>query len=199
MKQSTILLAMFAFLGLTSFAQRSTNAKDADYSFLKGKKDMNIVFDYEGMTVGKNKTEEEYVNETVAERNEKKAGTGDEWRKSWEKGKLNIYEPSFKAILSKKLGKVGIVVSEGDNAEVTVIVRTTRIEPGFNAGVVAMEAQIDVEYIFVETANKDNILATVVMSKVMGTDTYTVSDRVNAAYVNAGGGLGMYMKKSLSK
>lgn len=198
MKKNLVLL-MFTFVGLVSFAQRSTNAKDADYSFLKGKKDMNIVFDYEGMTVGKNKTEEEYVNETVAEKNEKKAGTGDEWRKSWEKGKLNIYEPTFEAAFTKKLGKVGIAVSEGDNAEITVIVKSTRIEPGFNVGMASMEAEIDLECIFVETANKDNVIATVVMTKVKGDDTFTVSDRLKVAYMAAGMKLGGFIKKSLDK
>jgi hypothetical protein len=199
MKQKTILLAIFAFIGLTSFAQRSTNAKDADFSFLVGKKDMNIVFDYEGMTVGKNQTEVDYVNNQVAEKNEKKKGTGDEWRKAWENGKLNLYEPTFKNAFTKKLGKVGVAVSEGDNAEITVIVRTTRMEPGFNAGVAKKRAEIDLEYIFVETANKDNIIATVVMTRVLGNDTFTVSDRLNLAYMGAGASLGGYIKKSLAK
>lgn len=199
MKRKSILLTLFTLLGAMTFAQRSTTAKEADYSFLDGKKDLSIVFDYEGMTVGKNQTEEDYVAETIAKKNEKKAGTGEEWQKAWENGKLNIYEPAFETMLAKKLGKNGIAVSQGEDAEVTLIVKTTRIEPGFNAGVAKMAAQIDVEYIFVETANKDNILAQIVMSRVVGGDSYAVSDRVVFAYRGAAARLGGYMLKYFKK
>lgn len=197
MKKQSLLLLMFALIGLTSFAQRSTNAKDGDYSFLKGKKSINIKFVYEGMTVGKNKTESEYVEETVAEKNEKKKGSGDEWRKSWEKGKLHEYEPAFRAAFTKKLGKLGITVKEGDDAEVTAIVKITRMEPGFNVGVANMNAEVDLEVIFVETADQDNIISQVVMTKVYGSDTYAVSDRLRPAFMAAGARLGGYINKAL--
>lgn len=199
MKKSTFLFALMTLIGFSSLAQRSTTAKEADYSFLKGKKEINVVFNYEGMTVGKNKTEETYVNETVAEKNEKKAGTGDEWRQSWEKGKLNVYEPAFSSSFTKRLSKAGIKASAGDNAEITAIVKTTRIEPGYNVGVSKMAAQIDIEITFVETANQDNILAQIVMSRVGGSDGYAVSERVKFAYYNAGSQLGGHAAKALKK
>ena len=197
MKKSILLFSLLAFIGLSANAQRSTRVKDADFSFLKSEKTINVIFDYEGMTIGKNQTEVDYVEEKVAEKNEKKAGTGDEWRKSWEKGKLNIYEPMFRTGITKKLAKVGLKVEEGDNAHLTIIVKTTRIEPGFNAGVASMNAVIDLEYIFVETANHDNIIAQVIMSKVQGSDAYAVSDRVKVAYLGAGRRLAGYIAKQL--
>lgn len=197
MKISIILFSLVVLAGFSSTAQRSTQAKDADYSFLKKEKKLNVLFAYDGMTVGKNMTEEAYVAEKVAEKNEKKAGTGDEWKESWEKGKLNIYEPSFKLHFNKKLSKMGLEAAEGDDAPMTVIVKTTRIEPGFNIGITSMAAQIDVEFIFVETSNHDNIIAQVIMSKVTGSDTYTVSDRVNLAYIGAARQLAGYIAKAL--
>lgn len=197
MKKNTLLLAIFAFVGLAANAQRSTNAKDADYSFLKKEKTMNIKFDYDGMTVGKNQTEKDYVAATIAEKNEKKPGAGDKWLESWEKGKINTYEPTFKTIFNKKMTKLGITIVEGDGAHLTLIVKTTRIEPGFNAGVLKMAAAIDLEYIFVETANPNNIIAQVVMSKVPGSDTYAVSDRVNLAYSVASRKLAGYISKQI--
>ena len=178
-------------------AQRSTPAKDADYSFLKSEKSINLLFDYEGMTIGKNQTEVDYVEAQVAERNEKKAGTGDEWRKSWEKGKLNIYEPSFRAGFSKKVEKVGVKVTEGDEAPVTLIIRPTRIEPGFNIGITRMNAQVDFEFVFVETANHDNIIAQVILPKVYGSDAFAVSDRVKIAFLGGGKRLSGYIAKQL--
>jgi hypothetical protein len=197
MKKNFLLLFLIAFVGFAATAQRSTRAKDADYSFLKGEKKINVIFSYEGMTVGKNKTEETYVEEKVAEKNEKKAGDGDRWRESWENGKLNIYEPMFNKGFDKKLEKLGLATSEGDDARLTLIVKTTRMEPGFNIGITKMSAQADYEFIFVETANHDNIVAQIVMSKVGGSDTYAVSDRVKVCYLGAGRRLAGYIYKAL--
>lgn len=201
MKKINLLITLIALIGfgLTANAQRSTRAKEADYKFLKKEKKLNILFTYEGMTVGKNMTEEAYVAKKVKEKNEKKSGTGNKWKKAWEKGKLSIYEPIFKAAFIKKMGKAGIKVSEGDDARLTVIVKTTRIEPGFNIGIVKKNAEVDFEFIFVETANKDNIVAQIIMTRARGSDTYTVSDRVKLAYMGGARRLSGYIAKRLKK
>ncbi len=198
MKKNILLLTLLVFAAFAANAQRSTNAKDADYSFLKGEKKINVIFDYEGMTVGKNKTETDYVAEKVAEKNEKKAGDGDRWKEAWEKGKLNVYEPAFSAKFTKRLAKkVGISASSGDDANITLIVRTTRLEPGFYSYAVNRAAEVDLELIFVETANHDNIIAQIVMSKVRGSESMTVSDRVKIAYVASATRLSQYIYKAL--
>jgi len=197
MKKINLLIILISILGLSANAQRSSKVKDADYSFLKGVKTMNILFDYEGMTVGKGKTEEAYVAEKVAEKNKKKAGKGDKWKKAWENGKLSVYEPTFKAVFSKKLGKIGIKVKEGDDAEITMIVKATRIEPGFSVGVASKRGEADFEFIFVETANHENIISQIILTRAIGSDTYSVSDRVKFAYYYAAKKLSGYIVKGL--
>ncbi len=200
MKKIGLLFSIITLVVTSVSAQRSTRAKDADFSFLKGEKSLNIIFTYEGMTVGKNMTEEDYVAKKVSDKNAKKKGKGDEWKASWEKGKLSIYEPMFKNIFTKKLGKIGIQVTEGDDAPITIIVKTTRIEPGFNIGISNANAIVDFEMIFVETADQDNIISQIVMNKVYGEDdAYAVSDRVKVAYLAAGRRLSGYIAKRLKK
>lgn len=193
------ILAALMFVANSSLtAQRATEAKKGDYSCMEGIKTVNVIFVYDGMTVGKNLTEAEYVAEKVAEKNEKKAGSGDEWRKAWEKGKLTVYEPGFAAAFTKKIGKkLGIVASVGNDAPITIIVKTTRLEPGFNAHVVKRRAAIDMEMSFVDTDNHDNVHSTVFMNNLQGGDGYSVSDRVMAAYRGAGWRLAQYISKSL--
>jgi hypothetical protein len=197
MRKINLLIALIAIISFTASAQRSTRAKEADYKFLLKEKSLNILFTYEGMTVGKNMTEEAYVAKKVSEKNAKKPGTGDKWQKAWENGKLSVYEPAFKAGYVKKMAKSGIKVTEGDDARLTLIVKTTRIEPGFNIGITKMSAVCDYEFIFVETANKDNIVAQIVMSKMRGSDTYSVSARIQVAFMNAGRRLSGYTAKKL--
>ena len=197
MKNKIFMSVALLFVGLTAVAQRTTKAAEADYSFLKGVKKINVVFDYEGMTVGKNMTEVDYVAQTVAEKNEKKPGAGDEWKEAWEKGKLNLYEPAFITSLNKKLKKMGFEASQGDDAEMTLIVKITRLEPGFYSYAVNKDAELDMLMSFVETANHDNITSQVVMTNVHGAEAASVSGRLVTAFNMTGAILGKYIAKAL--
>lgn len=197
MKRKILMSAVLMFVGLNVMAQRATEYKKADYSFLKGVKKVNVVFDYEGMTVGKNMTEEDYVAQTVAEKNEKKAGEGDEWKEAWEKGKLNMYEPGFIEKFNKSLKKNGIVASQGDDAPMTILVKVTRLEPGFYSYAVNRDAAVDVVLSFVETADHSKINSQVLMTNIQGNENVTVSGRIYGAFANAGAYLGRYIAKGL--
>lgn len=197
MKRKILMSVTLLFIGLNVLAQRATEFKKADYSFLKGVKKINVVFDYEGMTVGKNQTEADYVAETVAEKNEKKAGEGDEWKEAWEKGKLSMYEPGFILMLNKTAKKAGLVSSQGDDAEMTIIVKITRLEPGFYSYAVNRNAAVDLVLSFVKTANKEEIVSQVIMTNIQGNENMSVSGRVYGAFATAGSYLGKYIAKGL--
>lgn len=197
MMRKSILFFALMFVSVTSFAQRTTQAKDGNYSFLKGVKEVNVVFDYEGMTVGKDMTEQQYVEEKVAEKNKEKPGTGDEWRESWEKAKVNAFEPMFLKALNKRVNKSGLTFSQGDNAEMTLIVKITRIEPGFFSYAVNRKAEIDALLSFVSTGNNDDIKSQVVMTKIYGTADPAVSSRIQYAFSVAGTMLGKYIAKAI--
>ncbi len=198
MKSKLLLSVGIMFLALNVLSQRATDFRKANYSFLKSVKKINVVFDYEGMTVGKNQTEEDYVAETVAEKNEKKAGAGDEWKEAWEKGKLNTYEPGFIEKFNKSTKKLGLVASQGDDAEMTVIVKITRLEPGFYSYAVNRNAAVDLVLSFVETADHEKIVSQVIMTNMQGNENPSVSGRVYGAFATAGAYLGKYAYKGLN-
>lgn len=194
----TFLLMLLLFIGSSTFAQRTVSMKDGDYSFLRGVKTMNVQFNYDGMTVGKNQTEEEYVAAKVAEKNEKKPGSGDEWKKSWEKGKLNTYEPGFINYFNKKAGKkLGLKLVEGDEAEMTLLVNVTRIEPGFYTYAVNKSAEVDANLLFVAADNHDDIKLQVVSTNIKSNEAPDVSTRVLGCFMNTAGYLAKYIIKSL--
>lgn len=196
MKKNLILSLTFLVGSLAAFGQRTTEAQDGDYSFLKGQKNFNLRFDYEGMTVGKNLTETDYVDREVAEKEEKEAGTGKEWKEAWEKAKINTYEPAFINGFNKQLKKAGLSASQGDDAEITLIVQVTRLEPGFYSYAVNRSAELDLTLTFVETANPENIKCQVIMTKVLGSEAPAVSSRVSAACTVGGIRLGKYIAKT---
>src|SRR5690606_38745651 len=138
------------------------------FAFLKGQKAINLEYDYSEMGVGKYKTEEAYLEDKSAERNKKEAGTGDKWKESWTTSRDRVYHPKFEELFNKGVAGKGMKGERGIDAEYTLIVKTTFTEPGFNIGITKKAASINVEYIFVETANRDNVLAKFVQNGVPG-------------------------------
>ena len=104
----------------------------------------------------------------------------------------NYYRKSW---LKKGVTKVGKDI----DASYTFIVKTTRIEPGFNVGVMRKNAEIDLVVDIVETANPSTVLATVEILKSPGRDVVGVdfdsSWRIAEAYAKAGKELGQFIAK----
>lgn len=196
MTRKLTLLFVLLFVGTTAFSQRTTDAKDGDYSFLTGHSDFNIKFDYTGMTIGKNITEEDYLAREVMEKEEKEKGSGEKWREAWENAKINEYEPAFAEGFNKQLKKAGLSASVGDDAEITLIVTINRLEPGFYSYAVNRPAILDYTLTFVKTENPEEILSQVIMTKIYGSEQPAVSQRVGAACRVAGTKLGSYIKKT---
>jgi len=71
---------------------------------LKGQSEVNLVFDYTGLEcVGgapfskKKKPEAEWIKEMKDKKNEKEAGTGDDWVKRWETAKTALLSQTSKS------------------------------------------------------------------------------------------------------
>ncbi len=193
---------LFVGVAAFSFGQKIVNTSgDAKVAFLKGQKAINIEYDYSEMGVGKYKTEEAYLEEKAAERNKKEAGSGDKWRESWVGSRDRVYHPKFEELFNKGVAAKGMKGERGIDAEYTLIVKTTFTEPGFNIGVTKKAASINVEYIFVETANRDNILAKFVQNGVPGAQAmgmdYDTSTRISESYAKAGKMLAAHLMKAL--
>ena len=193
------------FVGVTafSFGQKIVKTSgDAKLAFLKGQKSINIEYDYSEMGVGKYKTEEAYLEEKAAERNEKEAGSGDKWKESWTTSRDRVYHPKFEELFNKGLSGKGVTGARGmEDAQYTLIVKTTFTEPGFNIGITKKSASINVEYIFVETGNHDNVLAKFVQNGVPGAQAmgmdFDTSTRISESYAKAGKMLAGYIAKQL--
>jgi len=153
------------------------------------------------MKVGKDESEAKYVAKKVEEGNEKEAGKGDEWKKSWENSREARYQPKFEELINEKLENTKITVSEKtEEAKYQLIVRTVYTEPGFNVGVMKKPASVNFEFVFIEIETGKEVakyaLDKVPGSQAMGFD-YDVGSRVAESYAKAGKMLGSYIAKSL--
>lgn len=194
MKKITRVLAVLAmsFLFLQANAQKiKTNSGNPD--ILKAETTLNIEFVYDNISVGKFKSEAEYIKAKTEEYNKKEAGKGDTWAASWAKDKAARFEPKFIELFNINSG-----MTESKSAKYTLIFKTLAIEPGYNIAISRKNAEIDAEVWIVETDNRDKKVCTLSISNVPGGTAFgydfDTGLRISEAYANAGKKLAKYLK-----
>ncbi|MCK4569285.1 MAG: hypothetical protein KAT76_03290 [Bacteroidales bacterium] len=207
MKKIKIILSLIIvslFMISTANAQKIT-VKTGNLEFFKEVSELNIEYDFSDFGVGKFKTEEAYIEEKKADYNEDEPGKGDKWEEEWHADKEETYQPKFEQLFNLvMLGKeTGILAGSYTNAEYTMILKTTFLEPGFNIGISQKNAYINVEIVFVKTEDPDNPLAIVTMNKVPGHGVFGANFdtgyRIGEAYAKAGKELANYVWKKVLK
>jgi murein L,D-transpeptidase YcbB/YkuD len=199
---SLFILTLFAFFSAS--AQKPV-LKSGSLSALKGQKEINLVYEYEGMKVGtgkKAKKESDYVNAKVEEYNKKEPGRGDKWKEAWTNtDRSNRYQPKFEELLNKGLEKQGVKAAQNlSTAKYTLKVVTTRVEPGWNIGVTKYPAYLDVMVYLMETGGTKELAVIEILnspgSQAMGFD-YDTGTRVAEGYAKAGKSLAAFLAKNL--
>jgi hypothetical protein len=181
---------------------------NGDVKFLKGQSSLSIKFAYDNMMVGQ-LTEEAYITQKTQEQNRMKSGSGDTWAKKWVDDRVQRFEPDFLKWFNNSMKKLGIVstsVTGEASTLYTLLIKTTKIEPGVYVGVstfghdVGQETYINIEADFIESANPSKVLASISVTKVVGAASsfanYDAGLRITNAYVNAGKNLGSFIVKN---
>lgn len=190
-----ILITILSYLSVAVYSQ-SIILTSGSLDFLKEEKAINFEFTYDDMLVGK-VTEEEYVLKKVAGYNEKDAGRGDEWREKWFGDRTHRFEPKFIELFNKYMEKVN-VIANSEEANYAVILNTDFTEPGWNVGVMRMNASIDMSGKIVNVANGEQV-ATIKIKNAsannfMGTD-FDTGFRIQETYGKAGRELAKFLVK----
>ncbi len=179
-----------------------------DVKFLKGQTSLSLKFCYDNMMVG-DLTEDAYIKQKTQEQNRMKSGSGDSWAIKWTNDRMARYEPEFLKWFNNSMKKLGIV-STSVNGEAsttyTILVKTTKIEPGVYTGVstfghdIGEDTYVNIQVDIIESANPSNVLASISVTKVIGTATsfanYDAGLRITNAYMNAGKNLGSFIVKN---
>lgn len=196
-RKITLIAGLFFLFSSAGFAQKLKLAS-GNLDFLKGQKNINVLYDYSNMGVGKFDKEEDYVEEKVNDYNKKEAGKGDEWRKNWVGDREARYQPKFEELMNKELEKPGIQIGNFPDAEYTLILKTTFTEPGFNVGVARKNAYTDFDVIFVKTNSTEKIAVVSILNSPgrggMGYD-FDAGFRIQEAYAKAGKELAQFLSK----
>ncbi|MEO5681894.1 MAG: hypothetical protein ABIQ88_04590 [Chitinophagaceae bacterium] len=190
------LMMMFLFSGI--YAQK-INILEGDLAALKGEKSINTEFTYENVSVGKFKTEAEYVNKKTEEYNKKEAGKGDKWAKDWVADRTGNFDRKFNELFEKHSNI--IVTSAKKGAKYTLIYKTIFIEPGYNIYISRKNAETDAEVWIVESANPSKVIAKLEVKnakgRTFGGNDYASGERIAECYADAGKALGKFVKNKI--
>lgn len=193
---------VFAFLlaSIILFAQKSKTI-DGKAKNLIGITSYNLEFDYSDVQIPKYDSEEEFLEDKMAKREEKEAGTGEKFKASWFADRENRYEPKFVESFDKRFddGEIKVAKDMAD-AKHTIKIHTTRMYAGYNVGIVRKNAEIDVLMTIYETENPSTILWSGTFTRVqgygaMGND-YNSGYRISECYAKLAKEFAKMLKKA---
>lgn len=195
----TLLLSVFFLTASLIVLGQKTKLENGKLDFLKGQKTLMLEYVYDGMIVGRDLTEEQYTSERVEKYNKKERNRGDNWLRRWKGDRADKYEPKFEQLLNKYLKEQGVAIYKDEpDSKYTLILKTTYTEPGFQNPMMKVPASINVEIIFVETANHDKVMAMISMKKIAGKsflDDFNPGTRIAESYAKCGKSLAKYLLK----
>jgi hypothetical protein len=187
-------LIIFLFVALAAHGQKrkvisgSLNGVGLQRSY-------GIVFQYDGMLVGNDVDEAEYLKQKRSNWEMKEPGKGVAFVQKWFDDRTELYKPAFIRGF-QKFYKTQI---GDDKSKYTLIIRTKRTEPGWFAGVLGHPAELDGECWLVESDDQSNIVAKIAFSNFSGKVTYggefTMTTRIQSAYEILGIGLGDFIRR----
>ena len=173
---------------------------EGDLAPLKGEKNINTEFTYENMSVGKFKTEAEYVAKKTEEYNKKEPGKGDKWAQDWVADRQGNFDRKFNELFEKHSDMT--VTGAKKSAKYTLIYKTTFIEPGYNIYISRKNAETDAEVWIVEAANPSKVIAKIEVKnakgRTFGGNDYASGERIGECYADAGKYLGKFIKDKIN-
>lgn len=188
-----ILSLMFAVACSMVKYKKGDNTK----GYLNGVKKIAVQFDYSKARVGKFATEAEYVNEKVTELNKKEAGKGDTWKGKWDTQKDAVFTPKFETLINEYAKEKGLEIgTKVTDAELTMVLTITKLEPGWNIGISRQDAFVSFQIDIYKTADMNNPVATYEMNNVPGGTfggfDFDASTRLGESFAKAGKELGAF-------
>lgn len=170
MKKSLFFVFALALVTTCVHAQK-LKVVSGTADFLKGQKDVAVIYTYETLKVGKME-EPAYIEREIGEREKKEAGTGEKWKEAWKKDQQERYPLKWVELFNKVAGDRFdcSVKQDAADSKYTIKVNTTFIEPGYNVGVSRMPAYVDQTVTIYETANPEVILSEITITRSPGAD-----------------------------
>lgn len=161
--KTKFLVLVFVCATSLSYSQKVISGS---FSNLKNITEYNVVFDYDGIMMGKFASEEAFLeNRMKKHKNEQSA---ERWKEKWLSDRERKYEPSFIYSFNKRFKNSEVQVDKDIESPYTMKVKTTWMYWGYNVAIARKSSKINATIIVYETANPSNVLLEVSYRKVKG-------------------------------
>ncbi|MCG2430622.1 hypothetical protein [Aequorivita xiaoshiensis] len=162
-----IVLILSILLSSTVMFSQKVKVMEGDFKNLKGIAEYNLEFDYTGVQIPKYDSEEAFLKDKMEKRENKEAGAGEEFKKSWFADREEKYEPKFIESFNKRFdGEVR--VAKDIDAEYTMRIHSTMMWAGYNVGIVRKNAKLEATVSVYKTNNPSEVLWSANYTKVEG-------------------------------
>ena len=151
------LFATLALIFTFTFGQKLKISK-GDVKQLKSISEYSVEFDYSNLEIPKYSSEEEFLKDKMAKREEKEPGAGERFRESWFSDREERYHPKFIESFNKRFKNGEKKVSDDSNAEYVMSIHTQKMYPGYNVGVVRHNAEITAEITIYKKSDPSKII-----------------------------------------
>ncbi|WP_313112082.1 hypothetical protein [Aequorivita sediminis] len=165
MKKLVLILSILLST-IVMFSQK-VKVIEGNFKNLKGIAVYNLEFDYTGVQIPKYDSEEAFLKDKMEKRENKEAGAGEEFKKSWFADRKERYEPKFIESFNKRFdGEIS--VAKDVDAEYTMKIHSTMIWAGYNVGIVRKNAKLQATVSVYKTSNLSEVLWSANYTKVEG-------------------------------
>ena len=182
------------------FAQKA-KVTQGDWENLKDISAYNVEFDYSNLEIPKYDSEEEFLKDKMAKREEKEAGTGEVFKKSWFSDREEFYEPRFIETFNERYEDEKVKVGKDINADYTIKIHTTFMYPGYNVGIVRHNSKIELTLSVYKTDNLDDAIFSVDYTKIEGQGNggydFNSGQRIADAYIIFGRAFAKHLYKNI--
>ncbi len=197
MKKQAILFALLLCTSMV-FSQK-VKVTQGDFKNLKGISAYNLEFDYSNLSIPKYDSEEEFLKDKMAKRDEKNPDSGEKFKESWFSDRPNRYEPKFIESFNKRFEDGEIKVGKDIGAEYTMKIHTTMMYAGYNVGVMRQNSKIEATVSVYKTGEPSNIIFSGDYTKVEGNGAfgmdYDSGYRISEAYAKLAKEIAANIKK----
>ncbi|MCB0465997.1 MAG: hypothetical protein KDC78_10060 [Aequorivita sp.] len=166
MKKQLMLIALL--LCTTFMISQKVKVTQGSFKNLKGISAYNLEFDYSDLSIPKYDSEEEFLADKIKKRDDKEAGTGEKFKKSWFADREERYEPKFIESFNKRFDDSEVKVGKNIGAEYTMKIHTTMMYAGYNVGVVRKNSKIEATISVFKTGDPSTVLWEANYTKVEG-------------------------------
>ena len=159
----------------------------------------NIIFEYaEDLQVPKYDSEEAFLKIYAKKKDEKKIGSGDIFKKQWLTRRSDQFEPKFIQefnFFNLKEKQVTVAQNVSD-ADYTMVVKTSLIDPGNSNFIFKKDARLEVTIQMYKSISPDQILYATEMVDVHSKGASVGDfDRIMSAYAELGRGLSKHLSR----